>query len=64
MNADQIREIIREELQAALAAFFVSANQATPTPLSVNDQALQLLRQGRREESVALLKAHSKRRAA
>ena len=36
----------------------------TPQPMSVSEQALQLLRQGKREESVALLKAHGKRRAA
>ncbi|NTV50959.1 MAG: hypothetical protein HGB32_15355 [Geobacteraceae bacterium] len=30
MNADQIREIIREELQSALAAFFVAPVSAAP----------------------------------
>lgn len=64
MNAEQIREIFREELNTALAAFFASTNQPSPTPLSVSDRALLLLRQGKREESVALLKAHGKRRAA
>ena len=65
MNADQIRSIIREELQAALAAFSVAPVATySPSLLSVGQQALALAKQGKVEESKALLKAHSKRRAA
>jgi hypothetical protein len=65
MNADQIREIFREELQAALSALFVSAPTAAPSPLlTVGQQAIQLAKQGKIEESKALLRAHGKRRAA
>jgi hypothetical protein len=65
MNADQIRAIFREELQAALAAFSVAPSATyQPAPLTVGQQALALAKQGRVEESKALLKAHSKRRAA
>lgn len=39
MNADQIREIIREELQAALAAFFASSS---PRP-QVGDDLLAVI---------------------
>lgn len=64
MNESQIRAIFREELQAAMAAFFVANQPVEPQPMSIGQQAIQLARQGKIEESKALLKAHSKRRAA
>lgn len=63
MSADEIREIIRQEL----AAFFTGQLVAHPKPLSIAQQAINLAKQGKHEESKALLKAHSKlqrRRAA
>lgn len=60
MSADEIREIIRQEL----AAFFTGQVVAPPKPLSVAQQAINLAKQGDIEGSKALLRAHGKRRAA
>lgn len=54
---------IEQMLAQLTAALFVSAPSPAPI-MSIGDQALQLARQGKIEESKALLKAHSKRRAA
>lgn len=61
MNADQIREIIRQEL----AAFFTGQKAAPPAQEneieSVQRRASELARAGFRAESIALMKSLSKR---
>lgn len=61
-----IRQIVREEIQKALKS--EEGSIISPAPLDsvhqVQQQALQLLKEGKREESIALLKAYSKRESA
>lgn len=55
----EIREIFRQELES----YFGSVVSVKQQPMSIADQAINLARHGRYDESKALLKAHSKRRA-
>ena len=55
-------ETMLEQLLILLSGGAVDAGYRPPV-LSIGQQALQLLRQGHKAESVALLKAHSKLRA-
>lgn len=49
LQAQQIKDLLA-----------IVAPVQAPQPLSINQQALQLAREGKRAESIALLKAHSK----